>query len=60
MLRKPRLVVANKMDLPEAGAHLREFEKAMHLRAIRVSALTGDGVDKILKSLHRLAGRLAK
>ena len=60
LLRKPRLVVANKMDLPEAKGHLRKFEKALRLRAIRISALTGDGIDKLQKSLYRLGKKIAK
>lgn len=52
LLDKPRLVVANKMDVPEAAAQLPKF-KRRHKDAdvLEISCLTGDGLDRLKKEL---------
>lgn len=48
---KPQLVVANKLDLPDARDALPDFEAAMHRRGIRVLAMsgaTGEGSQAVL------------
>ena len=40
LLKKPRLVVANKMDLPEAAENLKKFEKRVRRKAIPIAAAT--------------------
>ena len=52
LLTRPRVVVANKMDLPEARRHLVAF-KAAHAEAhlIEVSALEGLGFEKLVNEL---------
>lgn len=59
MLAKPRLVVANKMDLPAAAEWLPKFRRrhrAVDLLAI--SCTSGDGIEKLKKELLRRVGRL--
>ena len=52
MLKKPRLVVANKMDLPEAAAHLAKFKRRYHtVDVLEISCATGDGLEKLKKEL---------
>jgi len=46
----PYLVVANKMDVPEAELYLEEFRKATGEAPLLMTASTGEGVD-ILKQL---------
>ena len=52
MLAKPRIVVANKMDLPEAAAQLAKF-KRRHKSAdvMEISCRTGDGLERLKKQL---------
>jgi GTPase len=46
-------VVANKMDLPEAAANLRRFNmKFRKISAVPVSAVSGDGIEKVKKLLE--------
>jgi GTP-binding protein len=47
LARRPSLVVANKMDLPEAAGCLREFRRKVRMPVIRFSAVEGDGVEAL-------------
>ncbi|MFA5088996.1 MAG: GTPase ObgE [Candidatus Omnitrophota bacterium] len=49
---KERIVVANKMDLPEAKENLAKFKKRFKGKVIKVSALEKQGLDKLIKNLH--------
>jgi GTP-binding protein len=52
MLQKPRLVVANKMDLPEAAAHLAKFKRRYpSVDVLEISCATGEGLEKLKKEL---------
>jgi GTP-binding protein len=52
LLEKPRLVVANKMDLPEAAPHLARFKRRnTSVDVLEISCVTGDGLEKLKKEL---------
>lgn len=51
LLKKPRLVVANKMDLPAAKANLTAFKKRNKVDVVEISCLSGTGLDKLKKEL---------
>ncbi len=54
---KPRLVVVNKIDLPEVREHwpsLQEAFGAMGVEAYAASALTGEGAEVVLRRLQQL------
>jgi GTPase len=52
LLEKPRLVVANKMDLPEAAPHLAKFKRRYKTAdVLEISCLTQDGLDRLKKEL---------
>jgi GTP-binding protein len=58
LLKKPRLVVANKMDLPEAGPWLAKFRRRHRgVDVAEISCATGDGLDALKRELLRRAGR---
>ncbi|CAN2043926.1 GTPase ObgE [Candidatus Magnetomoraceae bacterium gMMP-1] len=53
--RKPQIVVLNKMDLPEAKKAADIFEAAGNdLKILRISAVTGQGIEKLKKELFYL------
>ena len=54
LLERPHLVVANKMDLPEAAEKLAEFRAETGEEPIPLSAETGDGVDALKAALFDL------
>ena len=52
MLAKPRIVVANKMDLPEAATHLAKFQRRYKTADVmKISCRTGDGLERLKKQL---------
>ncbi|NLB54973.1 MAG: GTPase ObgE [Lentisphaerae bacterium] len=51
IVERPAIVVANKMDLPEAEAHLEKFVNETHIRPIPISALDGNGIDMLKDEL---------
>ena len=51
LLKKPRLVAANKMDLPEAAANLAKFKRRHKVDALEISCLQGAGLERLKKEL---------
>ncbi len=49
----PRLIVHNKCDLHGLAAAREERDGHVHLH---LSAATGDGIDRLVRELHRIAG----
>ncbi len=47
LLEKPRLVVANKIDVEGATENLERFRKAFDVPLVPVSCLTGDGIEEL-------------
>ncbi len=57
LLKKKRLVVANKMDIAEAAVHLPKFRRRYKsVDVLEVSCLTGDGLERLKKELLKRAG----
>jgi GTP-binding protein len=58
LLDKPRLVVANKMDVAAATAQLAKFKRRYSkVDIVEISCLTGEGLAKLKKELLK---RVAK
>ena len=53
LLKKPRLVVANKMDLPEARAQLAKFKRRHKVDVLTISCLDGKGLETLKEGLRR-------
>jgi GTP-binding protein len=53
LLKKPRLVVANKMDLPEAKANLRAFKRRHKVDVVEISCLNGEGLEELKEALWK-------
>lgn len=50
LARRPQVVAANKMDIPEAPAHLEAFKKILpDIEVIPISAATGMGIDTLMR-----------
>jgi GTP-binding protein len=50
---KPRVVVANKMDMPGAAENLEKFEKAMRGKVWPISAIKGQGLSELVGAINR-------
>ena len=54
LAEKPQVIVANKMDLPEAKENLKLFRKKVRKKIIPISAATGEGMKDLLNALRAL------
>lgn len=50
---KPRIVVANKMDMATSGEGLKKLEEKVGRKVFPISALTGEGIKDLVIELHR-------
>jgi GTPase len=50
---RPSLIVANKMDLPEAEANYKAFIRHTRRKPFKISAAMGAGVDELRKELRK-------
>jgi len=55
LAEKEQILVANKMDVPEARENLEKFKKKIKNEIFAISAVTGEGVDKLLQRVRRPA-----
>ena len=46
--KRPMIIVANKMDMPDAKENLKKFQEKVDLPVIAISALTRDNVKELL------------
>jgi len=53
LAKKPRLVAANKMDLPASKANLAAFKRRHKVPVIQISCLTRAGLDRLGRDLLR-------
>ena len=48
LLKKPEIIVANKMDMDSAKENLEEFKKKVDSEIFEISAIKGEGLDEVL------------
>ncbi len=53
VFKKPRLIVANKMDLEESGRNLLSFKKAVKKKIYPVSALHKQGLEDLIAAIKK-------
>ncbi len=58
LLKKPRLVAANKMDLPAARKNLEKFRKRHEVTVLEISCLKGTGLNPLRRELFRRVAAL--
>lgn len=51
LLKKPQIIIANKMDLPNAKENLEQFKKKVKLPVYEISAMSNIGLDEVLVAL---------
>ena len=51
LLKKPMVVIANKMDMPDSLENLQKFKKKYHGDIFEISAINSSGIDKVLLKL---------
>jgi GTP-binding protein len=53
LLKKPRLVVANKMDLESFADNLKKFRRRYKTELIQISCVSGEGLDELKEVLYK-------
>ncbi len=56
LMKKPRLIVANKMDLPGAAENLKRFKKRFRRKVVEISALEQSGLEELKEALRGTRG----
>ena len=54
LIKKPMIVIANKMDMPNANDNLTKFKKKVKCEVYPISAINSDGVEDVLIKLADL------
>ena len=58
LIKKPMIVIANKMDLSGALENLEEFKKKVNLEIFEVSAATNTGLQKVVDHLADMLDKI--
>lgn len=51
LIKKPMIVIANKMDMPNSLENLKNFKKKVKCEVYPISAINSDGIDEVLIKL---------
>ena len=57
LLKKPMVVIANKMDMPKSEKNLEEFKKKVKVEVYPISALTSSNLNEVLIKLADLVDK---
>jgi GTP-binding protein len=60
LAHKHKIVVANKMDLPEAKKHIKRFRKKYNVDIFEVSAKEHDGLELLIKKIEDILVNTSK
>lgn len=60
IIEKPQIILANKMDMPSSIENLKEFKKKVKCEVFEISALTGQGLDKVVDKLSEMLKTISK
>lgn len=53
LVKRPQIIAANKMDMPEAKENLRAFRKKVRKVIYPVSCVTGEGIKELLEAVYK-------
>lgn len=60
IMKKPQIVIANKMDMPDSKENLKHFKEKVNVDIFEVSAINGMGLDKVLIKLADMLDTIKK
>ena len=60
IMEKPQIIVANKMDMPDAEENLKRFQEKVKLPVYPVSALQSEGIEDVLVALADMLDKIEK
>jgi GTPase len=53
LVKRPQIIAANKMDMPEAKENLKAFKKKVKKIVYPVSCVTGEGIKELLEAVYK-------
>ncbi len=59
-MKKPQLIVANKMDMPQAKENLKKFKEKVSSEILEITALNGEGLEKLVYKIADLLDKVPK
>jgi len=54
LLKRPYLIVANKIDLPESQENIKKLQKQFGDKVFGISAVTGEGVEVLVEKVYAI------
>ncbi len=60
LIEKPQIVIANKMDMQSSKENLKKFKEKVDKEIYEMSAIKGEGIDKIILKLADMLDKLPK
>lgn len=60
ILDKPQIIIANKMDMPTSKENLKKFKEKVNVEVFEMSAMNGEGIDKIINKLADMLDNIKK
>ncbi len=60
IIDKPQIIIANKMDMPTSKENLKKFKEKVNVEVFEMSAMNGEGIDKIINKLADMLDNIKK
>ena len=60
LINKPQIIIANKMDMESSIENLKEFKNKVDLEVFEMSAINGEGIEKIINKLADMLDTIKK
>ena len=60
IIDKPQIIIANKMDMPTSKENLKKFKEKVNVEVFEMSAMNGEGRDKIINKLADMLDNIKK
>ncbi len=60
ILDKPQIIIANKMDMPNALTNLEAFRKKVNVEIYQVEAINGNGLKQVVLALAKMLEKIKK
>lgn len=60
LIKKPQIIIANKMDMPSSKENLKKFKEKVDKKVYEMSAINGEGINKIILTLADMLDEIPK
>ena len=60
LMKKPQIIIANKMDMPSSKENLKIFKEKVDKEIYEMSAINGEGINKIILKLADMLDEIPK